>query len=238
MSWSRHERIGPVDLYLGDCREVLPALLEKADLLVTDPPYRLTSGGRAKGPGTMSGIFSGAVYDNSGAMMDVLIGWPGMAGPLFEACRADCDAYVMADAKNVFPAQAAFAGACWKLHNLLVWDKGRCTANRWYMKNCEFVLYLWKGRARRINRCGSGQMHRLSHVKRTAHPAEKPVEVMERFILNSSQPGEIVLDPFAGSGATLLAAMRTGRRAIGVESDPRWFGAALERLEQQAAEAA
>ena len=59
-------------------------------------------------------------------------------------------------------------------------------------------------------------------VERTTHPTQKPVPLMERIILASSLPGEIVLDPFAGSGSTLVAALRHGRQAVGIERDPHY----------------
>ena len=62
------------------------------------------------------------------------------------------------------------------------------------------------------------------------HPTEKPVALMRLLIESSSLPGEIVLDPFAGVGSALVAAVVTGRRAIGIEIDKRYAEIAAERL--------
>lgn len=221
--------IGNCRLILGDMRDVLPQLDVRADLIVTDPPYLLNSGGNAQE--TMGGIFSHAKYANTGALMDVLP-WHEMGGPLFRACAKDADCYVMANDKNVIQAGNAFMGAGWELHNLLVWDKARATRNRWYMKNLEFTLYFWKGNAddRKINDCGSKQLFKLNEPRHSEHPTEKPVALFSHYILNSSQKGDLVLDPFMGSGSTLVAAAQTGRHAIGIEKKPMWFDVACARV--------
>ncbi|MCW3783921.1 DNA-methyltransferase [Defluviimonas salinarum] len=222
--------IGPCRLILGDALGILPDLCGMADLLATDPPYDLTSGGRATQ--VMSGIFSQANYDNSGKLMRS-VPWREMGGPLFAACKPDADAYIMANDKNVFAAHAAFTGAGWKLHNLLSWKKGAPTRNRWYMKDLEFTLYLWKGRAQTINEPGSKQLFSCPRPADRFHRTQKPVELFEHYIRNSSHPGDLVLDPFSGSATTLVAAMRTGRRAIGIEIDERWFDLSAARLERE-----
>ncbi|MBW3243242.1 site-specific DNA-methyltransferase [Epibacterium sp. DP7N7-1] len=210
--------------------EILPTLDELADLLVTDPPYKLTSGGR--NTQVMSGIFASDRYDNSGKLMKI-VPWSEMAPPIFAACKPDADGYVMANDKNLFKAHDAFLGAGWKLHNVLCWDKISPTRNRWYMKELEYCLYLWKGRAKTIRYPGSKQRHEVPRPKDRFHNTQKPVEVLERYIRNSSSKGQLVLDPFAGSASTLVAAMRHGRRAVGIELNPTCFDMACARLEAE-----
>jgi len=101
------------------------------------------------------------------------------------------------------------------------------------MKENEYTLYLWKGRARTISNPGSKQTFAASRPNRAEkiHDTQKPVELLEHYIRNSSEPGDLVLDPFAGSAATLVAALLSGRRAIGIEIDVDNFRAAVARLE-------
>jgi DNA methylase len=73
---------------------------------------------------------------------------------------------------------------------------------------------------------GFNHKHRL-------HPSEKPLSLMERLVLLCSEPGDLILDPFAGSGTTLLAAKKLGRRAVGVELSERYCEVAAERLGQE-----
>lgn len=222
--------IGPVRLIFGDALKVLPLLERVADLLVTDPPYELTSGGKS-GQG-MSGKFDAEVYDNSGFLMDT-VRWSQMGPPIYRALKKNADAYVMAEDKNVFAAHAAFLGAGFRFHSLLDWDKITPSRTRFYMKHKEHVLYLFKGRARDINDGGSKRSFPCHRPKNAIHPTQKPVELMARYIKNSSQPGDMVLDPFAGSATTLLAAAQEGRKAIGIELSEEHFAAACRRLETE-----
>ncbi|NTG73276.1 site-specific DNA-methyltransferase [Agrobacterium rhizogenes] len=202
MSWQRKEIIGGCTLYLGNSMEIMPALIP-ADLVVSDVPYSLTTGGKAKSQKTMSGIFAADNYANNGQLVMATVPFPAMMNALH---------------------------AGFQFHNLLVWDKVSPTANRWYMKNLEFTLYLWKGRARTINNPSSKQLIRGGVDKETSHPTEKPVYLMEEYILNSSAHGETVLDPFMGSGTTGVACVKTGRKFIGIEIDPIYFELACERI--------
>lgn len=221
-----------VTLYNGCALTLLPRLRGVADLVVTDPPYKLTSGGR--NAQVMSGIFASDRYDNSGKLMATL-GWAEFAKPLLEACRSNADAYIMADDKQVFVAHAAMTGAGWRCHNLLVWNKGFPTRNRWYMKENEYTLYLWKGRARTIRNPGSKQTFMTPRPGRAEkiHSTQKPLALLDHYIQNSSEPGDLVLDPFAGSAATLVAALRAGRRAVGIEIDTEIYSRSVERLTRE-----
>jgi DNA modification methylase len=226
---TRTETIGDCTLYLGDALSVLPGLAA-ADLVVSDVPYALTTGGIAKSGKTMSGIFAAHNYANDGQLVMATVPFPEMMKALFEALGTDGDCYVMANDKNVFPLMDAAFEAGFSLHNLLVWDKIQPTANRWYMKNCEFTIYLWKGRARTINNPGSKQLLAGGIEKVTGHPTEKPVHLMAEYVGNSSQRGDVVLDPFMGSGTTGVACVQLGRKFIGIELDPKFFDMACQRI--------
>jgi len=229
MSALRH--IGPCTLYLGDALDILPSLRGQADLVVTDPPYRLTSGGNTAG--AMGGKMSSEVYDNTGLLMDV-VKWQDIGGPL----GPNGDAYVMCEDKNLFAAHGGFLGAGFKFHSLLTWDKISPSRTRYYMKDSEFTLFLWKGSARDIANGGDKRITRMARPKDAVHPTQKPVELMARYIANSSRPGDLVLDPFMGSGTTLVAAAMLGRRAVGIEKDPDYFEAACACVQAAVTEVA
>jgi site-specific DNA-methyltransferase (adenine-specific) len=219
--------IGAAHLFYGDCLEVLPLMEGQADLLCCDVAYKLTGGGNSTQ--FLSGIFAEDRYDNSGFLMHVPP-WEALGGPFFRACKPDADAYIMSNDKNVFRAGNAFFATGWKLHNLLVWDKIRVTPNKFYMKNLEFTIYLWKGAARTINDCGSKQSFPLNAPKVSDHPTEKPTDLMRHYILNSSDEGDTVLDPMMGSGSTVVAAVEAGRCGVGIEYAFQWFKVACERV--------
>lgn len=121
--------------------------------------------------------------------------------------------------------------AGFEIHNLLIWEKNNATPNRWYMKNCEYIIFARKGAAKPINDCGTKTVIQVNNIKNRIHPTEKPIELLEIFIKNSSNPGDLILDPFGGSMSTALAAIKTGRKAISFEIDTKYFEAGKERLE-------
>ncbi|MBU0642386.1 MAG: site-specific DNA-methyltransferase, partial [Alphaproteobacteria bacterium] len=230
MAGFREVRIGNATLIHGDCLDVLPGLRGAADMMFCDVAYELTSGGNAHQ--SMGGIFATANYDNGGLLMEVP-DWEDLGGPFYRALKDNADAYIMTNDKNLFRAGIAFEGAGFRFHNLLVWDKIRATRNRWYMKNLEFTLYWWKGKAdpKGIHDCGSKQLFSLNAKKETAHPTEKPVALGAHYILNSTNQGDVVLDPMMGSGSAMVAAVQNGRHCIGIEKDERWFDVACERVQ-------
>lgn len=223
------EQIGGCTLYLGDALEVLPTI-EPAHLCVSDVPYALTTGGVSKSSKTMSGIFASHNYANDGQLIMATVPFPEMMSAIYGALRTDADCYVMANDKNVHPLTDAALQAGFGFHNLLAWDKITPTANRWYMKNLEFTIYLWKGRARTIRNPSAKQLIRGGIDKVTKHPTEKPVPVMAEYVRNSSDRGDVVLDPFMGSGSTGVAAVQLGRKFVGIELDPAYFDMACERI--------
>lgn len=226
--------VGLATLINGDASDLAQHYAGRADLVVTDPPYRLTSGGKAKKDGkhrVMGGVLGPDAYDNSGSLMEAP-SWAEIAGVVRKIAGPDAEAYVMANDKNTFEAHAELIGAGWKFHNLLAWDKVHPTANRWYMKHLEFVLYLWVGKAKCLNNPGSKQLASM-HAPRGEgkfHKTQKPVDLMRHYVLNSSQPGDLVMDPYAGSATTLIAAANEGRRAVGFEKDPEIFRNACRRM--------
>lgn len=219
-------------------KDALESALPAADCIVCDPPYKLTTGGGRSGDaGRMSGIFDLDNYDNGGQIVPCEIDWDDFMGPCFDALRDPGHAYFMANNRNVQPMLNAAEKAGFHFHNLLVWDKITATPNRWYMKNLEFTGFFSKGNAFYINDCSQKQLIRCPQKDESfgdsgkPHPTEKPVSLMKSYIINSTKPGEIVLDPFMGSGSTGVAALQAGRRFIGIEKEEKYFDMAVDRLQ-------
>ena len=220
--------IGDATLYQGDCLEIM-STLGKVDAVVTDPPYKLTSGGN-----TFGGMNGGWMddYSNNGSPVLCDVTWEQIMESLFAVCGENADVYVMANDKNVCEAGIKAKAAGFGFHNLLVWDKVNATANRWYMKNCEYILYLWKGRAAKIADPSSKQLIKCPQVDTSPHPTEKPVSLMSHYIKNSTDRGQLVIDPFMGSGTTGVACAKLGRKFIGIELEPKYFDIACERIQK------
>ena len=117
-----------------------------------------------------------------------------------------------------------------QLVNILIWKKNNVTPNKFYMKNCEFILLYRKGGQRWINDMGTKHLLEIDNIRNKKHPTEKPIELMETFILNSSKEGESVLDPFMGAGSTALAAKENNRQYIGFELDKDYYNIGQDRI--------
>jgi site-specific DNA-methyltransferase (adenine-specific) len=221
--------IGDVRLIHGNSIDILPTLGECADLIVTDPPYKLSSGGAAP-PGSIAEWHLAEDYNNDGSLVTCDIDWPDFMPLLYGAMRGDSHCYTMCNNRHVQGMLNAAEAAGLRFHNLCVWDKGACTPNRWYMKGCEFTGFFFKGKAKHINDCGAQQLVYCPNENYGGHPTVKSVQLMKFYIENSSKDGETVLDPFCGVGSTLMAAAMSGRKAIGIELEKKWFDLAVRRV--------
>lgn len=227
----RVEHIGDATLYLGDCREILPSLQSIADVAVTDPPYLVSKGGFAANL-QLEGGFGGWMkeYGNQGDIVECNISFDEWFAPVFLALKNDAQAYFMTNGRNIKAMQTAAEHIGFKLHTVLVWDKRAALPNKYYQNVTEFCLFMFRGKAFTIADPASKNLVSIFQKDDTNHPTEKPVQLMELWIKNSTAHGEIVLDPFMGSGTTGVAAIRAGRKFIGIEIDERWFDMACERI--------
>lgn len=225
-------KIGNATLYHGDALLVMPSL-DPVDLICCDPPYKLTSGGSqptTPGARRMQGCFAEGEYSNDGNIIECDIDWTDFLPPCYAVLKDPGHAYFMCNNRHIANCENAATDAGFHLHNWLVWDKRTATPNRWYMKNLEFTGFFSKGNAFYINDCGAKQLISCPQVDVTNHPTEKPVALMRHYIEMSSQPAQIVLDPFAGSGSTGVAAIQAGRKFIGIEKNEKFFNMAVQRI--------
>jgi site-specific DNA-methyltransferase (adenine-specific) len=220
-------------LFNGDMREILAGgkiSANSVDLVFTDPPYKITSGGNTSGL-MKGGIFDPLVYNNNGNLVNKTLDFAEWVSYLDYVTKPNCEIYCMVNDKNLRDALNAFDLYGWKLHNILIWNKGTPTPNRWYMKETEFILYTWRGTARPITNKGSKQINNTSPLRGNRRvPTEKPVELIQHYILNSTDAGMTVFDPFMGSGSTGEAALINGRQFIGIEQDSATYTITEGRL--------
>ena len=145
--------------------------------------------------------------------------------------KDDTHAYIYINARNIKELQTEAEKAGFQYQNIIIWEKGNATPNRYYLQAYEMILLLRKGKARNINNMGTKNLLKVKNIigKKT-HPTEKPVELNKIFIENSSNQGELVLDPFMGSGSCGVACKETDRNFVGIEIDEKYFKIAQERI--------
>lgn len=219
-----------IDLRQGDCLEIMSGMDDSSiDLIVTDPPYKVTSrGGYTSAGGMMldSAMRSGKVFkENSLKIRDWL-------PVLYDKLKESGHCYIMCNNKNLADFLAAVTESGFHLVKTMVWAKNNKIMSQAYMSQTEFILFLRKGKFVRINDCGSSDLIHADNPKSKLHPSEKPVELMEYLIKNSSKEGDLVCDPFMGSGSTGVACVNLNRKFIGIELDPEYFKIAQERINE------
>lgn len=228
--------MGKVNLYNAEAISTLTSLIErgiKVDCVITDPPYRTISGGRndklsqERWWGSVLDKNDGKIFEHNDIDHEK---WLKLC---YDILRDNAQMYVMTNLLNLFELKNLAEKVGFKLHNLLIWEKNNSTPNKWYMKNCEYTLFLRKGKAFPIYDMGSQTVHKFNNIiGKKVHPTQKPVELMEYYLLNSSKEGETILDPFMGSGSTGIASVKNKRNFIGVELDKKYYDIAENRIKQ------
>lgn len=153
---------------------------------------------------------------------------------VYRVLKQGTHCYLMINARNLKELQTKAEAVGFKFCNLLVWIKNNATPDKFYMKRTEFILMLRKGRGHYINDIGTSNVFTYPNVLgNKLHPTEKPVELMRDLIINSTNEGDIVLDPFMGSGSTCLACKQTGREYVGIEIEQKYYDIAVKRLNSE-----
>ena len=151
---------------------------------------------------------------------------------VYRVLKPGSHCYIMINPRNLKDLWQAAEDAGFVFQQLLVWDKGNATPNKYYLNAYELILMLRKGKAKNINHMGEKNILRIPNIiGNKVHPTEKPVELMKVLIENSSQEEDVVMDCFLGGGATGIAAKMTRRHFIGVEIDEKYFRIAKQRID-------
>jgi len=231
------EKPKKVHLYNRDCLKVLKDIEDESiDLVITDCPYRIVSGGctNEKVKIECSGILKrdNGIYTKQGKLFKHNdIKFSEWLPEIYRVLKNDSHCYIMINPRNLMELQSESEKAGFQFQNILIWDKGNATPNKYYMNAFEMILFLRKGKAKNINNMGTMNILRVPNIiGQKVHPTEKPFELMKILIENSSSKGDVVLDPFMGSGSTGIACRKTEREFIGIEIDEEYFKIAQERI--------
>lgn len=224
---------------MGDCREVLPQLAAgSVDLVVTDPPYNIASpysvtmsGQRLISTAEAWGAWDSYSDEDYRALLAVV--FAGLARVL----RTGGQVYWWSGARYLSDAIAAAEAAGFRYRAKLVAVKAR-PQPAWRRSNWrsayEECLYFSKGPAAPFHFLGQRRMSNVLmlpyEAKRSRHPTEKRPAMIAPLIEVSSRRGDVVLDPFLGSGTTAVVARSLGRRFIGIEREREYFEMARRRL--------
>lgn len=219
--------IGNATLYLGDCMDILPTL-GKVDCVITDPPYsanthKMAKTNRGAGHGVGLVTFSaltGEEFDGVvTACLNATTGW----------LVATCD---YKHAARFYDSPKFVRLGAWVKPNPMP----QISADR-PGQGFETILIMHSGETpKKWNRGGGSGVWTFPVHGDALVPTQKPIGLISSFVSDFTQPREIILDPFLGSGTTGVAAIQQGRKFVGIEASPVHFDIACKRIEQAVAQ--
>src|SRR6266851_10109638 len=236
-------------IYQGDCLEILAQIPESSvDLVFADPPYFLSNGGITCHAGRMVSVNKGDWDKSRGpdANHEFNRAWLAAAQRVL---KPNGSIWVSGTAHVIHSVGFAMQQLGFKLLNDISWVKPNPPPNlscRYFTHATETIIWAAKNSKSRHTfnyklmkeANGGKQMKSVWNIyppetwekKFGKHPTQKPAALLERILLASTNEGDLVLDPFAGSGTTLLAARRTKRKAVGIEIESKYIEMSKKRL--------
>lgn len=223
-----------IELHNGNCMDIMKDIPnESVDLIVTDPPYKTTSRGSS---GNSGGMLKKEINKKGDVFTHNNISCKEYAPEYYRILKDGSHCYIMTNHTNLIEMLNTFTSVGFHFIKSLIWDKGNKIMGRFYMSQFEYILFFRKGKGVKINNCGTPDILRVPNKKtkdengNNLHDTEKPVELMEIIIQNSSKENDIVVDTFMGINATGVACKRNNRNFIGIELDENYFNISKERI--------
>ena len=213
------------NLYHGDCLEVMDKLIEegvKVDAIITDPPYGIEFKSNHR-----KEKYNKIKNDDSLEFLDEYL------KKSYDLLKDDTHIYIFCSWHKIDEFKRTFE-KYFKLKNIIVWEKNNTSMGDLqgsYAPKHEFILFGHKGRRLRNGK----RLPDIIKANRTGnklHPTQKPVDLLEIFINQSSNDNDVIFDGFMGSGSTGVACMNTNRKFIGIELDDSYYNIAFNRLKE------
>jgi site-specific DNA-methyltransferase (adenine-specific) len=250
-----HDQAAGIRLYHGDCFQLLDKIAEKhpegyADMIFADPPYFLSNGGITCHAGRMVKVDKGDWDKSQGPELNHEFNKEWLAR-CQKVLKPNGTIWVTGTHHVIFSVGFAMQQLGFKILNDIAWEKPNPPPNlscRYFTHSTETILWAAKNEKSRhvfnyqaMKRVTGKQMKTvwtMSAPKNAEkafgkHPTQKPVALIQRFILASSGPDDMVLDPFMGGGTTAIACLMTNRRFVGIEMDAAHISLAIRRTDRE-----
>lgn len=199
---------------------------ESAHLVITDPPYESLEKHRAVG--TTTRLKQSKASSNQWFSIFPNARFRELFSEIYRVLSADSHLYLFCDQETAFIAKPIAEDVGFKFWKPLIWDKKRIGMGYHYRARYEFILFFEKGK-RRLNNLGVADIIESPRIY-NGYPTEKPVEVSAVLVAQSSQPGELVIDPFVGAGSAGVAAVSAGRLFAGNDISDEAVAITRQRL--------
>jgi DNA modification methylase len=207
-------------IYCGDCLEVLPLLLDESiDLVVTDPPYGIGGTSGTKGKMRSHKLAYNGFLDSPEYIKKTVI-------PAFKLSLQICNRAIVTPGPIClcyYPNPDSFG---------CLWQPATVAMQKWGRADSQPIFYYGKDprSGKTIDFCS---IKNTEGPPKTIHPCAKPIKIWSWLLNKGSLVGQLILDPFLGSGTTALAAKQLGRKFIGIEIEPKYCEIAKIRLSQE-----
>lgn len=216
----------------GDCLELIKEIPDKSiDLIITDPPYKISTSG--------AGIYKQADKQYVKELNGMKDGFSEEV--LDELCRVmkKINLYIFCSQKQIIPLLDYFVKKKKCNWNILSWHKTNpvpACGNK-YLTDTEFILFFREKGVKVYGEFNTKFTYYVTPLNQKdkkiyKHPTIKPLNILQNLIKNSSKEGDVVLDPFVGSGTTAVAAVTMERRYIGYELEKEYVDTAEKRIEE------
>ena len=222
-----------VTIYHGDARELLPELPDVGELWLMDPPY--SSGGFQEAGRVVGSIGKMGVETKDDRIGYDTLSTRGYMNLMRDVLRHSArvkEIGVFTDWRMWVNTADALEYAGFMLRAMIVWSKGNNGIGRPWRNQHELIAYGMRQPSDKDRVAKHGNVIDCARSGNAFHPTEKPLELVRKLLDNME--GDLILDPFLGSGTTLVAAKSLGRRAIGIEVDEAYCEVAATRCGQEA----
>ncbi|MBQ3350643.1 MAG: hypothetical protein IJG38_09610 [Thermoguttaceae bacterium] len=247
-----------VRLLLGDCMEVLQQLPENSvDMIFADPPYLLSNGGITCYAGQVVCVNKGEWDQSHGALNDFLFHY-GWINACRRVLKPEGTIWISGTYHSIFQCGFALQRLDYKILNDIIWYKSYAPPNmckRFFTASHETLIWARKDKKAKhtfnydlmckgnwgqdILKVPQKQMRSVWSIgpltkedkKFGKHPTQKPIELLKRIILASTNEGDLILDPFTGSSTTGVMALRLKREFIGIDTEQEYLDLSVKRLE-------
>tara|TARA_A200000159_G_scaffold19282_1_gene15776 strand:- start:1963 stop:2676 length:714 start_codon:yes stop_codon:yes gene_type:complete len=215
------------NLHLGDAVKWLKGLkTESVDLLVTDPPYESLE--KHRRVGTTTRLKNSKASSNKWFQIFPNSRFEELLEQIYRVLKKNTHFYLLCDQETAFIIKPIAESLGFKFWKPIVWDKVKIGMGYHYRARYEFILFFEKGK-RKLNNLSIPDVLSVPRIHR-GYPTEKPVELLDILINQSSNENEVVCDPFMGSCSTGVAAINSNRRFIGNDICEEAYEISIERL--------
>ena len=201
---------------------------ESVDLVITDPPYESLE--KHRRVGTTTRLKHSKASSNDWFQIFPNARFLELFSELFRVLKNNSHFYMFCDQETMFVAKPLAEQAGFKFWKPLVWDKMKIGMGYHYRARYEFILFFEKGK-RKLKNLGTPDVIQQARVF-SGYPTEKPVEVSQVLISQSTDEHELVIDPFMGSGSVGVAALELSREFMGNDVSPDSIEMAKERMSE------